>query len=158
MRGEPVPEAIVSTLLAAGLVYPASPVMASIAILVGIPVLIFLLPQREGAPIRRALRGGAQERLLTVTGLSVAAFALLLISYTRPSIALSVFTAFMGSVFLTLNLFRRLYAIYSSSTSQNAARVLATLTTGLFMAAYYLGFGFLLNLITVPIDLPEGGI
>jgi len=166
MRKDPVPEAIVATLIAIGLVYPVSPRMATIALFVSVPTLVLLLPrswgERDGG--RRALRGagegegrkGSRGQLVTVVGLVAVASLLVLVSYSRPSLALSVFIAFVGAAALSFNLLSRLYSIYSGSVSERAATATAVLTTGLLLAAYYLGLGSLLGLLGPAFDMPEG--
>jgi hypothetical protein len=164
MRRDPVPEAIVATLIAIGLVYPVSPRMATIALFVSVPTLVLLLPrswgQQDGG--RRVIRGGQEGagggrgQLVTVLGLLAVATVLVLISYSRPSLALSVFIAFIGAAALSFNLLSRLYDIYSGSVSERAAIAVAVLTTGLLLAAYYLGLGSLLGLLGPALDMPEG--
>jgi hypothetical protein len=165
MQRDPVPEAIVATLIAIGLVYPISPRMATIALFVSVPTLVLLLPRSWGdrGGGRRALRsaqeggnGGSRGQLVTVVGLVAVASVLVLISYSRPSLALSVFIAFVGAAALSFNLLSRLYSIYSGSVSERAAIATAVLTTGLLLAAYYLGLGSLLGLLGPAFDVPEG--
>ncbi len=154
-----MPEAIASTLLAVALVYPVSPKMATTVLFIGIPVLLFLLPWRgEGAQAsRRILRDEDRGSLLSVAGVLAIAVILLLIAYTRPSIALPSYITFIGTISITFTLLHRFNRIYSASTSQRTARVLAVLTTGLLLSAYYLGLGSLIQLIGLAFDLPEGG-
>jgi hypothetical protein len=93
---------------------------------------------------------------VTVLGLLVVATVLTLISYSRPSLALSVFIAFVGAAALSFNLLSRLYDIYSGSVSGRAATAAAVLTTSLLLAAYYLGLGSLLGFLGPALDVPEG--